>query len=115
VLYRNKIIFKTKEELEMENKTARFTRNIRFHQRTLKWIADSNGKEGSLSVIDVHLRMIDDFLKTYVHPLYEIRNQFEEVKKKYPDELKAIEQQILAARSSHIQAPGSAGSINITV
>jgi GTP1/Obg family GTP-binding protein len=80
----------------MKMQTAPIETHIEFHQEVLKWITDSNGKHGSLSVINVHLRMIDDFLKTYVRPLFEIRNQFEEMKKKYPDELKALQQQISA-------------------
>jgi hypothetical protein len=106
-----------KEQEKNKRGTAPMSPNIRFHQRTLKWINNSNGEEGSLSVINVHLRMIDDVLTTYVHmhPLYKIRNQFEEMKKKYLDKIKKLEEQISAVRSSGIHAPGSADGINTTV
>ena len=71
-----------------ENKSIGF--DFAFHEDRLKWIEDPNSKGVSAQVIDIHLGMINDFIKTVAILVFDLQRRFEEIKRqkmleeKYP-------------------------------
>jgi hypothetical protein len=57
---------------------------LSFHRKSLEWIEDSKGEGGSEGVIGIHLKKLDDFVKTVAAPAFELQERFKEMQKKYP-------------------------------
>ncbi|MFH1857325.1 MAG: hypothetical protein ABH845_00250 [Candidatus Omnitrophota bacterium] len=54
------------------------------YEETLKWIEDSKGEGGSAGVINYEIKSIADFIHTVALPAFDLKQRFEEMKKKYP-------------------------------
>lgn len=54
------------------------------YEETLKWIEDSKGGGGSAGVINYEIKSIDDFIHTVAVPAFDLKQRFEEMKRKYP-------------------------------
>ena len=59
-------------------------RPLARYEETLKWIEDSKGGGGSAGVINYEIKSIDDFIHTVAVPAFDLKQRFEEMKRKYP-------------------------------